>query len=364
MKFIHTADWQLGLKLRYLDPERAAQMRLLRFQTVEKIAELAKDRQVDFVVVAGDVLDDNALGKDALQQTSDALRAFGDIPVFLLPGNHDAGTEDCALLRLDLPNNVQILHKREPVSIAGGMIFPCPLSRRHETDDPTAWLPEREDHDAIRVAVAHGGIINFDDSADSETPNLIDAQSVIAKGFDYLALGDWHGLLNMGPRIWYSGAHEATRFKEKKPGYALVVEIESAGEEPKVEPVLVGQTYWNSIEVSFSDDSQVAMLRDRLNATPSMSKTLVQLDLDGALSMGARDELDEFLEDYGQRVVYLRTRTDDLHAQPTDEDLAQMSPEGFLASALDELRQNADPADEDAVRLMYRLQRKATDASA
>ncbi len=363
MKFIHTADWQLGLKLRYLDPERAAQMRLLRFQTIEKIADLAKERQVDFVVVAGDVLDDNALGKDALQQTSDALRAFGEIPVFLLPGNHDAGTEDCALLRLDLPSNVHVLHKREPVSVAGGTLFPCPLSRRHESEDPTSWLPDRGDDDGIRIAVAHGGIINFDDSADSETPNLIDAQSVIAKGFDYLALGDWHGLLNMGPRIWYSGAHEATRFKEKKPGYALVVEIDSAGDEPKVEPVLVGQTYWNSIEVSFSDESQVAMLRDRLNATPSISKTLVQLSLDGTLSMGAREELDEFLEDYGQRVVFLRTNTDALHAQPTVDDLTRMSAEGFLAGALEELRQNVDSADEDALRLMYRLQRKATDAS-
>ena len=80
--------------------------------------------------------------------------------------------------------------------------------------------------------------------------------------------------------------------------------------------------------------------------------------------MGAREELDEFLEDYGQRVVFLRTSIDDLHAQPTDDDLTMMSAEGFLAGALEELRQNADPADEDAVRLMYRLQRKATDASA
>lgn len=339
-------------------------MRMLRFQTVEKIAQLARQRQVDFVVVAGDVLDDNALGKDALQQTSDALRAFADIPVFLLPGNHDAATEDCALLRLDLPSNVRVLTKREPVEVAGGTLYPCPLRRRHESVDPTAWLPQCEAGDGIRIAVAHGGIINFDDSADAAVPNLIDAPAVIARGFDYLALGDWHGLLNMGPRIWYSGAHEATRFKEKKPGYALVVEIESAGDEPQVEPVLVAQTQWESIALNFSDDSQVDHLRERLNAITSLSRTLLRLDLEGALSMAARDELDDLVADFAQRVVYLRSCLDELHTQPTEQDLEQMSAEGFLASALDDLRQNADPADEDAIRLMYRLQRKAADASA
>ncbi len=362
MRFIHTADWQLGLKLRYLDPERAAQLRMLRFQTVERIAALARERQVDFVIVAGDVLDDNALGKDALQQTSEALRAFGQIPVFLLPGNHDAATEDCALLRLELAPTVRVLSQREVVKLAGGALYPCPLQRRHETDDPCAWLPGRESDDGIRLAVAHGGIINFADSADAETPNLIDAKAIIDKGFDYLALGDWHGLLNMGSRIWYSGAHEATRFKEKQPGYVLVVDIELAGEEPVVEPVAVAQTQWESIALSFSQDSQVGELRQQLEALPSLSRSLVQLDLDGVLSMAARDELDQVLDDYRQRLAYLRCRMADLHTQPTADDLAGMAAEGFIASALEELRLQADPADEDAVRLMYRLQRQATDA--
>lgn len=363
MKFIHTADWQLGLKLRYLDPERAAQMRLLRFQTVEKIAELAKQRQVDFVVVAGDVLDDNALGKDALQQTSDALKSFGDVPVFLLPGNHDAATEDCALLRLNLPSNVRVLDRREPVELSGGTLYPCPLSRRHESNDPTSWLPERANDQEIRIAVAHGGIINFDDSADAETPNLINAPAVIDKGFDYLALGDWHGLLNIGARIWYSGAHEATRFKEKKPGHVLVVEIEAAGDSPRVEAVQVAQTTWESVNVKFSDDSQVKDLRERLDNMPSLSRTLLQLDLQGALSMAARDELDDILDDLGERVAYLRCRLNELHAQPTEKDMESMSAEGFIANALDDLRSQADPINEQAIRLMYRLQRKAEHAA-
>ncbi len=127
VRFIHTADWQLGLKLRYLQPERAAQMRLIRFQTVRSIAAVAKSRQADFVLVAGDVLDDNGLGPDNLQQTTDALRSFGELPVGLLPGNHDAATADSALMRLELPPGVRVLAERTPIRFGDALIYPCPL---------------------------------------------------------------------------------------------------------------------------------------------------------------------------------------------------------------------------------------------
>lgn len=364
MRFLHTADWQLGLKLRYLSPERAAQLRLLRFQTIGKIAEEARRQSVDFVVVAGDVLDDNALGKDALQQTSDALRLFGDIPVFLLPGNHDAATEDSALLRLELPANARVLATREPVEVPGGRIYPCPLRLRHEMDDPTTWLPLRAEGDGIRIALAHGGVIDFAQSFEKDTPNLIDANAVIAKGFDYLALGDWHGLFRYSARVWYSGAHEATRFKEAKPGHVLIVDIESAGAEPVVTPVHVAQTHWITLDKEFVDDAMVGELKAELDAIQTRSQTLVELTVRGTISMEARDALDQLIADYRERLVYLREDTQNLQAHATDADLAAMSGEGFIAEALRELRSGGTPADEDAIRLMYRLQQEVSRASA
>lgn len=364
MRFLHTADWQLGLKLRYLSPERAAQMRLLRFQTIGLIAEEAKRQAVDFVLVAGDVLDDNALGKDALQQTADALRRFGNIPVFLLPGNHDAATEDSGLLRLELPPTARVLATRDPVQVPGGWIFPCPLRQRHEMDDPTGWLPERSREDGIQIALAHGGVIDFTQSFDKETPNLIDASAVIAKGYDYLALGDWHGLFKYGARVWYPGAHEATRFKEANPGHVLIVDIAEPGAEPQVTPVKVAQTDWISLDVEMVDDAMVGELQAKLDAIETRSQTLVELTVTGTVSMEARDALDRLIADYSERLVYLRADTDRLHAQPTDADLSAMAGEGFVAEALRELRAGSNPADADAIRLMYRLQQEVARASA
>jgi len=356
VRFIHTADWQLGLKLRYLQPERAAQLRLIRFQTVRAIAALARQRQADFVLVAGDVLDDNGLGRDNLQQTADALRCFGDVPVGLLPGNHDAASADSALMRLELPPCVKVLAERAPLRFGAASIYPCPLLRRHEMDDPTRWLPSRAPGEGIRIAVAHGGVIDFAIDADSETPNLIDAGRVLAKGFDYLALGDWHGTFRFNSRAWYAGAHEPTRFKELDPGAVLLVEIETAGAEPRVERIPVAGTRWLTWEVELVEDGQVEELRRRLDGLAERSLTLLHLRLRGAISLAARDSLDALLADYAQRLVLLRQDTSQLQTQATEQDLAQLRTEGFIANALDSLRTDQQT---DAIRLLYRLNREA-----
>jgi DNA repair exonuclease SbcCD nuclease subunit len=364
MRFSHTADWQLGLKLRYLSAERAAQLRLLRFQTVRAIGALAREVRADAVLVAGDVLDDNALGRDALQQTSDALGSFGDIPVGLLPGNHDAATEDGALSRLELPPNVRLLVTREPIQIGEALIYPCPLYRRHETDDPTGWLPERAAGEGIRIAVAHGGVINFSGDAERVVPNLIDANRVIAKGFDYLALGDWHSAFCYSTRAWYPGAPEPTRFKETDPGAVLVVDIDGPGSEPRVQRRQVAQTHWLTLDRDLTEDVQVAELRSELEALPERSQTLVHLRVRGTVSMAARDALDELVHEYRERLAYLDADLDALLAQPRPQDLAAMTAEGFMAAGVQRLQSGTDAVDADALQLFYRLQRETSDAAA
>ncbi|MCH8506778.1 MAG: DNA repair exonuclease [Ectothiorhodospiraceae bacterium] len=357
MRILHTADWQHGLKLRFLSGETAARLRTQRFDTIRRMAELAREHAVDLVVVAGDVFDDNGVGGDTLQQASDALRTFGDIPVILIPGNHDPATPDSALLRLEAPYNVRVCTDRKPVPVAGGTVYPCPLARRHERDDPTAWLPAREEGEGIRIAVAHGGAIAFSES--TETPNLIDVPAVIAKGFDYLALGDWHGVYRADPRAWYSGAHEPTRFKEQTPGYALLVEIGAPGAEPRVEQVQVARTRWLRHEQEFHDDTQVEEFRAWLDALPERSWTLLELELRGQLSLSARSALEALLEDYAERLACLRLAEDAVSVQPTEADLQALAGEGFVGEKVEELRAGEHPADDDALRLLHRLMREA-----
>jgi DNA repair exonuclease SbcCD nuclease subunit len=356
VRFLHTADWQLGLKLAFIPGDHGAIARHERFEVVRRIGAIAKERGAGAIVVAGDVFDDNRVGQATLQRARDALSEMAPTPVLLLPGNHDAGGPDCVLRRLDAGSHVRPLLDRSPVDVAGVRFYPCPLLRRHERDDPTSHLPARADDgaDAVRVAVAHGGLLDF---GEGESHNRIDWLAVLAKGFDYLALGDWHGTLRFGDsgRVYYAGTPEPTRFKERRPGYVLLVSIEGPGAAPVVEEIEVRRTTWIERSVALEDDAHVEPLLAWLRALPTKSRTLVDLTLTGALSPSARVRLDAGLDDARGDLMLLRAHEGALADRPTDEDLARLSGDGLVGRAAAILRADPAPAARDALRLLHRF---------
>ncbi len=356
--FIHTSDWQLGLKLTYIPGDAGAQARLLRYQAVRAIADLAHTRNVDAVLVSGDVLDSNAAGPETIQRAREALAALAPTPVLLIPGNHDHAGPACALGRLvDGLSHVQLLDQRSAVQIAGATVYPCPLLRRHEVDDPTGWLPSRGAEDGIRIVMAHGGVIDFAalSGDDLESPNLIDIQSVLAKGFDFVALGDWHGTLNVDRRAWYSGTPEPTRFKEKNPGGVLVVRISAPGSEPEVERIQIATTTWQRWDEVLTDDAAIDSLEARFTTLAQPTTTCIELIMTGTLTLTGRTRLDALLHGWTQRCMLLRADTAGVVAKPSESDIAAIAEAGLLAGTVDRLR--ADPAPEaaDALLLLHRL---------
>ncbi len=354
LRFLHTADWQLGLKLAFVAGDAGAVARFQRFEVAQRIAQVAKERAVDAVVVAGDVFDDNAVGEDTLQRARDALTAFAPIPVLLLPGNHDAATPDCVLARLGAGPHVHPLLDDEPFVLAGQARFhPCPLRRRHERDDPSRALPARAAGDPILVAVAHGALIDFTEGLESK--NVIDWRGVLAKGFDYLALGDWHGTLSFDPRVWYSGAPEPTRFKEKRPGNALMVEIDGPGAAPRVEEIAVARTRWVEHRFDLASDEAVGEVERFFGAIDEPSMTLVSAAFAGQVSLGARTRLEKALAHARGSLMHLRADAAELHDRPSEEDLRTLAVDGFVGRAVDALRAERSPAAEDALRLLHRF---------
>lgn len=358
MRLLHTGDWQLGLRLNFVGGDAAARLRAQRFDTVRRIGELAREQAVDVVVVAGDVFDDNGIGADTLQQARDALAAFGDVPVVLLPGNHDPATPDSALARLGtLPGRVHVALTAEPLRFHGFEVWPCPLTARHAWDDPTDWLPPVTHDGTLRIVAAHGGVLDFGET--TELPNRIDVAGILARGYDYVALGDWHGLYRVSDRAWYAGAPEATRFKEKRPGHVLIVEFDDPAAAPRVEEIAVARARWVTARFEFGHDDHLVELASWLDGLPEKSWTLAELALEGQLSLAARDRLDALLEDYAGRLALLRVNADRVTAAPTAEDLEELRGDGYLGRAIDRLRENLDPADADALRLLYRLTRES-----
>jgi exonuclease SbcD len=85
VKILHTGDWHIGKTL-----ARRSRIDEAR-QALEAVARLAAEREVDAVLVCGDVFDHLSPSPDAEELVYEALLDFERerIPVVLLAGNHD-----------------------------------------------------------------------------------------------------------------------------------------------------------------------------------------------------------------------------------------------------------------------------------
>src|SRR3954465_6654233 len=110
--FLHAADIHLDSPLRGLERYEHAPIDRIRGATrraFERMIQLAIDRRVDFVLIAGDLYDgdwrDYNTGLPLVRELGRLRDA--EIPVFLIAGNHDAANKMTRALRL--PVNVRVL---------------------------------------------------------------------------------------------------------------------------------------------------------------------------------------------------------------------------------------------------------------
>lgn len=363
VSFIHTADWQIGKTFGRFPEETRVLLARQRIDTIHRIAELARDRGVDAVLVAGDVFDTHAVADKTLRQTMLALAPFRG-PWVMLPGNHDpvlAESPWSRLRRLGAPDNLVLATEPRPIVLAGGAltVLPAPLVRRHEAADLTDWFDGAAVTDGeARVGLAHGSVAAFlPEQADA--PNPIAHDRAERAGLDYLALGDWHGTLKVCPRTWYSGTPEPDRFRDNDQGNVLHVRLAGARSAPEIEPVACGHYRWHTLSVTVHaarDVDDIARAVEALASPPK--RCVVRLTLDGSISLDTRVAVDEALAVLAATVAHLEVDDRHLVAQPSDDDLDLIDRIGFVRSAIDRLRARAgDPADpeREAARLALEI---------
>src|SRR3981081_2250521 len=84
MRFGETAGWQLGMTRYFLNGEAQPRYSAARRDVVAGIGPLAMDAGAEFVVVAGDVFEDNQLAPRDVSQSLEDMSHIG-IPVYILP---------------------------------------------------------------------------------------------------------------------------------------------------------------------------------------------------------------------------------------------------------------------------------------
>jgi DNA repair exonuclease SbcCD nuclease subunit len=365
VRFIHTADWQIGKVFRFVDDATVGVLQEARLEAISRIGRLAMEHAAPTVLVAGDIYDVATAEDRTLGQPMERMRAFPDVTWHLIPGNHDShqpGGPWDRLMRRGLPDNVWAHLEPAPVALADGhaRLLPAPLTRRRSLGDPTAWMDQAPSPGwTLRIGLAHGSISAFGSDAASQ-PNLIDPARPKRAGLAYLALGDWHGRKLIGERCWYSGTPEVDDFGVIDGGHALLVELAAPGAPPEVTPLRTGRFDWRHEEIRIDGEDDVDVVRARLRGLhQDPACLLVDLRLEGTLSLAARERLARVLDDLGAALRFLRVDDGRLYLSPSPEDLEAIAHGGFVRLAAESLQAMAhdpqEPAREVAARALLRL---------
>lgn len=300
-RFIQTSDWQIGMKGGGLG-EAGPLVRETRIQSIHNVLKSAQEKKVDFVLLCGDIFEHNMVSQENVKKVVAIFNQYAEIPLYLLPGNHDILGADCIYNRVIFQHlkHLTILRTSEPIEVNGATLHPCPVLSKFTTQDLTGTIPIVRKLDGIHIGVAHGSLVGKSSAPDWEDTALpIDPSCTERTGIDYLALGHWHSHRVFDDktgiaRIAYSGTHEQTNFGEDNAGQCLLVEIDGKGDAPKIEPIKTGQLTWASGELEMKDSSSLTELKNYFESVKGVD--MVRLMLQGELPLEFKEELENILE--------------------------------------------------------------------
>lgn len=377
MRFIASADWQLGKQATFLPEEARARYAQARLDAVVRIAALATKYDADFVVVCGDVFESNQLDRKILLRAFEALRHY-TVPVYLLPGNHDpldaASIYESSDWARECPPHVHVLTDSgvaASFSIAGGelvQLIAAPWFSKTPRMDLTRAAVENALNEAdpaddqFRIVVGHGAVSTL--SPDATSLATIDVDFLngrLAEGeIDFVVLGDRHGTYEVAPRIWYSGTPEVTAEREIDPGNVLVIDVDFKGiYDVKVEPVGT----WELLVLHFdlNGDADLDALAENLQQRRNKENTSIKLALKGTLTVWQRARLSEIIERFS--ALYARLSIWESHTDlvviAKDDDFESLNLSGYALQAAQELQEASSDDDSgvatEALGLLFRL---------
>ena len=367
MRFLHTADWQLGMTRHFLAGDAQPQYSAARRDAVAGLGALAAETGAEFVVVAGDVFEHNQLAPQVISQSLEAMRAIA-IPVYLLPGNHDpldaSSVYTGALFTAECPDNVVVLDQAGVHQVRPGLeIVAAPWRSKAPTTDLVAealdgLAPAPTSAKVTRVLLAHGGVDILD--PDRDKPSLIRLaeldDALAGDVVHYVALGDKHSLTQVGTsgRVWYSGSPEVTNFDdvESNPGHVLVVDIDETDMRRAVTVTSrhVGRWRFITLHRQLDNSRDIADLDLNLDLLTAKDRTVVRLGLTGSLTVTGRALLDACLDKYSRLFASLELweRHTDVAVIPADGEFTGLGIGGFAAAAVEELVATARDGDTDS----------------
>lgn len=323
LTFLHAADLHLGAPFRGLrDVSEGWAERLVRAlaESYDRVIEAALSREVDFVVIAGDVFDSSRASYGDYLHFFDGLRRLEEagIPAYLVTGNHDPYTSwqssffslpgNATMLPADRPGFALFEKDGRPRCIIGGrgyynQTWPADEDIAAGVTRAAAEAALSPDHPRAAEAPFAVGVLHTGLNLDPvKAPT--DPKALMAAGMDYWACGHIHMRYAHpsfdDPRIVFSGCVQGRDIKETGPRGVYAVTLEK-GLPPRLEFVPTASVVWQHLHIDVSDCANLPAVGDKImrelfrcNGKAHCEEMVARVTLEGATPlhrMLARDDV-------------------------------------------------------------------------
>ncbi len=234
LKFLHTADIHLDSPLLGLERYEGAPVEEIRCatrQALQNLTELAIQEKVKFLLICGDLYDgdwkDYNTGLFLVKEMA-KLREAG-IRVFIVSGNHDA--ESHITRSLKMPENVYRFSTKKAetktMEDLGVAIHGQGFAGRAVMDNLSVTYPKAIPN-LFNIGMLHTSVNGREDS---EPYAPCSKEDLLAKGYDYWALGHVHKreIVHDDPWIIFPGNIQGRHIKESGAKGCTLVTVEDGG---------------------------------------------------------------------------------------------------------------------------------------
>lgn len=290
-RFLHSSDLHLGKAFGTYPEGIRNRLREARHGAIARLAAAARDGGAATVLLAGDTFDAETPAPDTLRHALRAMATEADITWIMLPGNHDSlgATELWRRIASEGSPNLRAITSPDPVDLAPGVtVLPAPCTQRRPGRDLTEAMAAPTPEGCLRIGLGHGAIADF--SGEEGAAGIIAPDRARLAGLDYLALGDWHGRMEVNAATWYSGTPEADGFKHAAACCALLVTLDGIAQ---VRPVDTGSIGWQVVTLDLLPGDEPLARLDAALPLPVMRRNLlVRLVATGRLPLAGRAALE------------------------------------------------------------------------
>ncbi|MGG0757239.1 metallophosphoesterase family protein [Brevibacillus laterosporus] len=270
IRFIHTADVHLDAPLTNLSSIYEIRQEDFR-RTMRRIRDVALENQVDFWLIAGDLLEYHGGTRATALFLRELFNSMAPTPIFISPGNHDPWQEGSFYQTMEWPAHVHIFTDEwgvyeypEKSCVLYGWGFP----QAHVTTSPLEFFPGKLPDYRYHLMVIHGSVITGE-----YTEHSVYAPMTIGgladTGVNYVALGHIHKPMQfLHPQTQqvfavYPGSPEGLSIKESGERYVVLGTISNNGE-ITVEPISVQSRISRKMTISLKGLETIDTIVDRV----------------------------------------------------------------------------------------------------